>query len=492
MVVCNDDRNDEWIKLLSRNVSDLYMIKASQFRYFTLDNPRGRSLPRRKLPEFVDAILVHYSDMKILGNIPIESKHIFEFNTPGTPQEHPEVIPIYRQTFPYFAIAPSDIDELIAFIAGERPELPSMCRPAHTPDLLPALLLLCQQYLESSREDGQSSIVNQPKWWLDSLGLLEQDDLNQGAYQTALKCLQEEWQRSKQPELSRASVDRLLAQLVRQQPTGFAITPSDVTYQIVADAHRTLRQLISPATEETSLRQLDTANERPDAILTIEGSFLTAASAAILFLRLKARQPQIQRHVLKQDTLDTLPTPLRHSPLLLTKQQIAHLPALRQHGFAGAVLVLSQDTFAVLKQNHRVLRFGQGSHNALPLPFTPTTLVNTVINLVPMEPENLHFFQREMDAIRQIYARRIVPCLQKLEQPDQDPAALQPEIASLIAELRSQTPVACHTLVTIDNQSLQIQQHFRRALANLEAQQDPQSAVAYLKAAFAQWYQLVK
>lgn len=491
MVVCNDDRNDTWIQLLFSKVANLYMVKASQVRHFALNDFKGRALPFRRLPEFVDAILVHHSDMKILNNLPIESRYIFEFNTPGNSHRQPNAIPIYRQTFPQFTITPSDIDELIAFLSGQRPELPAMCEPVYTPDLLPALLLLCQQHQELIREDGPASIVNQPKWWLDSLGLLEHDDLNQGAYQTALKCLQEEWQRSKRPGISRIDVDRLLAQLATEQPTGFAITPSDVTCQVVINAYKSLQGIVGLPTEDQNLRPLDNITELPPAILAIAGSYLTAASAQILALRFKSQQPAIERHLLNLQDLDNFSKDLRNATLILTASQIAHLPTLRTQDFAGPVLVLALDSFSDLKGTHRVLRFGQGSHAALTLPFSRNALLNIASDLVPMQPENLRYFQNEMRAISQIYQQRIVPYLQKLEQADQDTALLN-EVANVIQELRAQTPFACHTLVTIENEHLQIQQHLRKALANLEAQQEPQSAVAYLKTAFAQWYQLVK
>ncbi|WP_448573967.1 hypothetical protein [Trichothermofontia sp.] len=401
------------------------------------------------------------------------------------------MIPIYRQTHPDFSVTSSDIDELIAFISGERSQLPAMCEPPHTPDFLPALALLCQQYQESTRVDKLLSITNQPRWWLESLGLLEEGSLNQGAYQRALKCLNEEWLRSPYPNLARSNVDRLLAQLVTEQPTGYEINPPFVSPQIVADAYRTLREMLRISTEDQTLRQPEAASEPPEAILAIDGSFLTAASAAVLAMRLKAQQPNIKRFILKPDALHDRPNLPRHSTLLLTEPQMAHLPTLRLRDFAGAVLVLSLDTFPILKKKHRVLRFAQGSHDALPIPFSLNALLNTATDLVPMEPENLRFFQNEMRAISQIYQHKIVPCLQKLGQPDQRSAALQ-EVANLIEELRTQTPVACHTPVTIEGKHLQIQQHLRQALASLQEQPGSTACLTYLKEAFNQWYLLVQ
>jgi hypothetical protein len=490
VIMCNDERGDTLVGLLQPKVANLYLLKSGGCRQFTPTDPVGLSMPRHQVPLAADALLFHSVDRKHWDDLPLQPTLVFEFNTPGTPLPKTGVLPVYRQTFPHVAITPGDIDELLDYIAHPQAILPRICQPLPTLDLLPALHLLCQWVLHPPSgqiEDNGCA----PHWWLKKLGLLTPAGVDQPACQRLFAQYPQEGGQPEQADPPHPGIHRLLTHLLPIRDDGYVLGADSVPLDIVQAADRDLQQRLG----DTKPQEMDEpADDREDihAILSVQvstpqGSFLTTTAAALL-----AEQLGIVHHALAlaSDALIVSPD-YQKSPLLLSDRQITCLPTLRKHGFAGAVLVLSPSSFAILKQNHRVLRFGQGSHDALIIPFRLEDLRAKLETLVPMEPQNLRFLQDELTAIKELYDREILPCLESLEQSNDDRALA--EVSTLLEKLRSKTPVACHTLVTIGEDTQQIQHHLRQALQQLQQSPDDQSRnYNYLKAAFAQWHDLVQ
>lgn len=481
IIICSDERGDSLVNLLKRKVSKLYFLKAGKCRQYTPDDLTGLSIPRSQLPITADAILFHYTDLRLWKHIQIEADYTFEFNTPGTPQARPNVIPIYRQTFPYFAIHPDDINELLEFVSHKKQTKPRMCQPSPFLDLLPALDVLCKYYLEFNSKQAKETDLK-PQWWLESLGLISQGSLNQIQCHIVHEKLKIEAKSSEQT----SGIYRLFEHLLEPQAEGYSTGKNQISASVVNTLFQDLR-LIFGESKSTEADESEWEEHVPNALLYVEGSYLASSTASII-----ANHLCIPLRRLDTDALDTnFPNNFEKSTLILTEEQIANLPALRYRwSFTGAVLVLSYETFATLKQKHRVLRFGQGSHNAITIPFTLTTLISKVKALLPMEKENLRFLQNELRAIDTLYDKEIKPSLEKLEQPNNNVAL--DELTDLIDKLRSQTPVACHTVVTIHDKTQQIQQHLRYALGQLRQQNNRDNLLIYLKDIFAQWRDLVQ
>lgn len=482
MIICNDGRNDACIKLLQQQVPELYMLKAGRCRKFTPDEPKGLSIPRRQLPKSVNVLIFHSPDWAFWKDVNIHANYTFEFNTPGTPQPKPGVIPIYRQTFPNFAIKSHDAEELIDFISGRRLQLPSMCQTPITFDLLPALTTLCQCYIESPDEE-----LTKPIWWLESLGLVDKGLLNQDLCNQILKNLDRECISVPEFQFVHDSLEEFLDGLLIEKGGIYVANSSSIDREMVDYVYRLTNQLLQSNGVALSSPSDNEFDPLPEAILALKGGFLGRAAAAVV-----AKQFSLKRKILDPGQIDGIDQLPNSSILVLTDAQVSHLPALRLKDFRGGVLVLSQNSFVSLKRQYRVLRFGQGSHDALATPFKLSDLYAKLRNLVPMEPENLRFFQDEMRAVDSIYLKEIVPYLNQLEQSASSSEINTAMLVSLSERMRSETPVACHTIVTIENQTLQIQQHLRRVLTNLEKTNDLQSESTYLKAIFEEWYQLVR
>lgn len=185
----------------------------------------------------------------------------------------------------------------------------------------------------------------------------------------------------------------------------------------------------------------------------------------------------------------------KQSILILSTEQISRLAELRLHGFDGAVLVLASESFDALKAKHPILCWGQGSHDACTYPWKLPDLLQKVVELVPMEPENLKMLQKELKAANQWFQRRVIPCLRKLEKMQENGAwdanALA-SLATIIEQLRADTPVACHAVVEVGGYSAQIQQHFQILLEQM-GQPDTYNKVqiVLLREVFAKWRDLV-
>lgn len=185
----------------------------------------------------------------------------------------------------------------------------------------------------------------------------------------------------------------------------------------------------------------------------------------------------------------------KKSLLILSPEQISRLAELRSHGFDGAVLVLASESFDALKAKQPILRWGQGSHDACTYPWKLPDLLQKVMELVPMEPENLKMLQKELKAANQWFQRRVIPCLRKLEKMPENrtwDTKVLASLATIIEQLRADTPVACHAVVEVGGYSAQIQQHFQILLEQMgEPDSYDRSQIVLLREVFAKWRDLV-
>ena len=487
LVICKDKRRSIWVELLLGPFLEVYELQSSEdCRKFSLDDPAGLSILPDELPDAVDVIFFHSSprDKKRWQQCKVEAKQVFEFNTPGTPAREEGVLPIYRQTHPYFAIKSKDIEQTVKFLIGQRGIPPSMCYPL--PDVLPALMTLCQHYLAEGT-DYSGAAVSQTVWWAKALGLLDHETLDWTACSQWLKTFQDEWQTVGQEGISGHATTALVDKILVGGVSAPALGQQPVVKQTVAEAlaaiAKKLERDLSPA-EGVDLLQDETVT-KIKTVLSVQGSSAATAVATVLAELLEVEhqqlEPEIGKHRIKS---------LRKAVLVLAESQVGLLPRLRLLGFSGAVLVLSSVPFSELKKKYRVLRFGQGSHAAVAFPWTLTSLLQETQDLVPMEPENLRVLQNELKAGDRFYTQEVKPCLEQLRQGDDTDAATE-KIAGIVAKVREKTPVACHAIATIEGKSCQIQEHFQAAMNKLREKVQWNQAVQQLEAAFEQWRSLV-
>ena len=185
----------------------------------------------------------------------------------------------------------------------------------------------------------------------------------------------------------------------------------------------------------------------------------------------------------------------KQSILILSAEQITRLAELRLHSFDGAVLVLASESFDALKAKHPILRWGQGSHEACIYPWKLPDLLQKVVELVPMEPENLKMLQQELKAANQWFQQQVIPCLKKLEKRQTDgfwDLKVLASLTTIIEQLRAYTPVACHAVVEIGGRSAQIQQHFQILIESMQLQGSyDDTQIALLREVFTKWRDLV-
>lgn len=470
-VICKDeDRRLKWIHSLLSRFIQVYGISQSGYRAFSSEDLQGTILEAGELPEQVDVILFHSSDAALWENSPLKGQYNFEFNAPGTPPVRAEVTQILRQTAPAFTLQSSDIDQLADYITQNRSNLPIMCCPPL--EALPALLSLCQAYLLTQ---GQSELA-EPLYWLEALDLANLDPQRLDKLRQVLAA---EWQLFTGRSLT-AAMEGLLDAISRPRQT-IAPTLVAAAYASLTDLELFAAESLLELSDELSPVEMAGATK---TILAVGGNVASSAVASTLATLLH----------LPQQVLDSNHPPrdwqfLRQAILVLAENQVMSTLALfRAQGFSGSVLVISNQPFAQIKRNYRVLRFGQGSHDAFEAPWSFSSLLDRVSQLVPMEPENLEFLQNEIAAPKDLYDEKIAPCLQNLraagsEQRDQ--------IEEIVEQVRARTPVACHAMVTIANEQKQVQQHLQSALAMMENPQQYDQGKYRLEKAFDAWHERV-
>lgn len=230
--------------------------------------------------------------------------------------------------------------------------------------------------------------------------------------------------------------------------------------------------------------------QHPQAILvSVDGSEtpITLAAATVLSTLLG-----IEKLRLQNESTETLAKFPKQSLLLLSQARINKLAGLRLRGLNSGVLILSSDPFETLKQKHRILRWGQGSHDACRFPWVLPDLLKKSLQLAPLEPENLTMLQKELKAPAIWYQRRVVPSLRKLEKQKGDLSTELEAIARIIEDLRAYTPVACHAVVEIGDRSAQLQQHFQILVDQMQQSRcRDETKIALLRQTFERWRDLV-
>ncbi|WP_392534737.1 hypothetical protein [Nostoc sp. C117] len=452
--------------------TEVYIIQSSSdYRKFTVSDTEGVMIPQRKLPSSFSAVFFHSSDEHILHDCHLTSNCIFEFNTPGTPQIKEGIFPILRQTAPNFAIKSKDIEEIFNYLIGQRENLPSICYQSQ--EILPALLLLCQSYISIYSQDTK---VSRSSWWLKGLG--GSKDAQQH-YHYLEQLLNSEWITPRTNNVYKDAVDTLMKNIFKSP--SFLFSEASITPQTVRSAYKVIGDKLDIQPTKLVTNSIQTPFTW---IVAVKSSLVSTSVATALSTLLGIPQLFLEEnehwHKLKS---------LKQSICIIPENQIELLPKLRLKGFSGAVLVLSSIPFSTLKQQHRVLRFGQGSHDCCESPWMLSILLEKVKELVPLEPENFKFLHKELRASQKLSDKQITSCLEDIKHlknlPQEDSQKIQ-EIEKTLQKLMSDARVACHTIVTIGQESRPLQQHFQVALDEISIcdRQQRQKAINRLEEAF--------
>lgn len=475
-VICEGDRGSEWAKLLTKHFRKVYVISSnSNCSVFSPDSKQGKSIPCKQLPSLIDVVLFHTGNENLWFKSKLKTRYTFEFNKVGSPctRQGEKIYSIQRQTCP-FDIYESDIEELFEYIVGSRKLLPTMCFPRL--EVSPAIFSLCQEYLVAQ----DKSEVVQSLHWLEVLDCLQDAIPNQQRLHKLQQDLTREWKLVASDDHLSTSLSKLLEAI--SQPE------SVISLPVVTDAYSVLASKLALPTVELLHQSLPAKLPPFEAktILALKGNPASMAVADVL-----SRLLCIPRQIINpaNQLLDW--KSLRRSILVLAESQVvSKLANLRSQGFSGAVLVVSTQPFAQIKRNYRVLRFGQGSHDAFEQPWSLSSLLAKAIELVPMEPENLQFLQNEIKAPEHLYEQKIEPSLKRLREPDGSPKNLV-EAEAVVEQVRAATPVACHAMVTIAGEQKQVQQHLQAALTMLEDHGQYWQGIQRLEKAFEAWRERV-
>ncbi|BCL35036.1 hypothetical protein [Nostoc sp. MS1] len=468
-VICRDTRSSLWANILLHHFAEVYIIAShSDYRKLNHCDMEGVIIPESKLPKSVDAVFFHSSDELLWKNSHVNSQYIFEFNTPGTPEVKQGILPILRQTAPNFAIKTKDIEEVANYITGKSLNLPLIC--CKNLELLPAISLLCQAYLAVYSQ--QPEVCNS-SWWLQGLGIFE---YNQNSSDRLISLLDSEWQITRKNHRDKQEVVTLINYIL---PTN---TPQEISPDVVVAAYQALNTQPCLRTIDLSLDKLPPVHFR--AIFAIPGSQTSAATSMVLSTMLQVPTLFIDENKYRHNW-----KVYKKAVIVLTQNQLSYIPMLRLEGFSGAVLILSTTHFSLLKQQYRVLRFGEGSHDCFDPHEVLSLLLKKIAELLPLEPENLQFLQKELKAVQKMRNTQITACLANIKQlkklSPEDELTIK-KIENSIEQWRASARVACHTVVNIDNENKQLQQHFQTALNNINIQDNEKryQAIARLEAAF--------
>ncbi len=471
-VICRDSRSSLWVKVLINYFAEVYVIaSSSDYRKFTISDIEGVIIPERKLPSSVSAIFFHSSDEHIWHNSHVTSNCVFEFNTPGTPKAKAGILPILRPTSPIFAIGFKDVEEIVHYLIRKRESLPSICyQPL---EILPAISVLCQTYIAIYLKDKK---VLRSSWWFKALGGVK--GVRQ-QYHDLEELLKIEWIIAGKNDVSKAAIDTLIKTIFNSYSS--LLCDSLITPQIVRSAYQEILDKLGLQPTELAINSVQTPF---NLIVAIKSSLISTSVVTVLSTLLGIPKLFLEgnehRHNLKS---------FKQSILVIPENQISILPKLRLKGFTGAILVLSSIPFSTLKQQHRVLRFGYGSHDSCETPLMLSTLLEKVTELVPLEPENFQLLHKELRVYQKLRDKQITSCLEDIKylkkSPKEDKQRIQ-EIEKSVEKFRADARVACHTIVTIDQESRQLQQHFQVALdeINIYDNEQRQKAINRLEAAF--------
>jgi hypothetical protein len=223
---------------------------------------------------------------------------------------------------------------------------------------------------------------------------------------------------------------------------------------------------------------------KPKAILTLKGDPVSTSAIVTISACLEIEQQAI----FPADVIN-LSRDRKLSPLIITTNQIKYLASLRLHGFSGGILVLSAESFVKLREKHRILRWSHGSHEACEYPYQLTDILTKVLNLQPLLDTKLKQLQKELKTNpKAILKTKITPCLKRLAEPNCDLERELDTLAIVIRDICDRTPAARHARIEINQQTAQIQEHFRYWIETVRSEQTCNlEQIAILQQVFNGW-----
>jgi hypothetical protein len=198
------------------------------------------------------------------------------------------------------------------------------------------------------------------------------------------------------------------------------------------------------------------------------------------------------RKILLPSPSDLLPKESKkRSKAVLGEQHLRFLSSLRLQGFRGAVIVLSPEPFSDLRAQHRILRWGHGSHDACKFPLAIEDLLFRVDKLLPLQAENFRMLQAELKSAPNDLLTRVTKSLVRLQKSAGKDRQAVKSIDEEIQFISEHTPVAFHADVRIGGRNAQLQEHLRLYLAETRTDWQLEKGIDGLKKTFEAWRDIV-
>lgn len=353
-----------------------------------------------------------------------------------------------------------------------------------------------ENWFESTDVAQKKVLVSQTRWWVRGLGFLNDlknpsDENIHLAYAAYCAAIMSEWQRAKSID---TESDAVLSLLEAIKPKAEAVTDdvslanTPIRPSTVADAYSAIASQFSNLLF-TQHNRYSLPEEDFTHILTIQDCPISMAASTVLSLFLETKVSLL-------DVNSLLPSlqPRDRVLLVISEKHLHRLARLRLQGFSGAVIAFSSEPTESAhdeRKKHPIMLWGQGSHCICPFPCTLSFLVSQALMLFPMEPENLMLLQNQLEAPISWLEERVIPLLNDLESDVSDCSKCVEELDRIIQELRTITPVVYHSVATIDEETMQIQEHFQQKLADVRmAKQKNLAVILSLRKVFEAWRDL--
>lgn len=160
LIVCRDDREKQWADLFHNNeVSEVYTVKSSGEVFFyrnSIDNKIF--IEPKEIPELFCCTIVHDGDSDLWDELKkrynFEFKELFWFSGPGIFKVK-SGLPIMRTTSGYLDITTGDVSQVVDYSLGKRSEIPDICKPKSTGELITAIFIFCMGYLSAGVGAGE-------------------------------------------------------------------------------------------------------------------------------------------------------------------------------------------------------------------------------------------------------------------------------------------------------------------------------------------------
>jgi hypothetical protein len=160
LIVCSDSgsegRGEKWAELfLNTEVSEVYVAKSSEEIILYKQNIDNYStIEIKELPQTFACVMVHQGQgdsnrwEELKKDYTIQSMQLFRFSSPGIYNVE-DGLPIMRTTSPDFDITVTDVSQLVDYSSGRRPEIPDICKPKSTGELITSIFIFCMGYLSA-------------------------------------------------------------------------------------------------------------------------------------------------------------------------------------------------------------------------------------------------------------------------------------------------------------------------------------------------------